>query len=108
MGEGAVEGSIWAACQRDQPLASPFEALNTNMRRIARVWVEPRTRGNVHQVQISGGVPSQEHDGRAACVRLAARGHRRRILKIEGDLHADDRLHALLGELVGKLQGAEK
>ena len=62
----------------------------------------------MHQVQIAGRVLREEHDGGMAGACLAAWRHRRAILKIESDLHAGDGLHALVGELIGKLQGAEE
>ncbi len=107
IGEGSVEGTAWAAGERDQSLRSPFETADVNMRRISRFWIEPGARGNMHQVRIAGGILGQEHDGCVAGARLPARPCRA-VLKVDGDLQARDRLHPFFRQLLGKLQGAEE
>ena len=62
----------------------------------------------MHQVRIAGGILGQEHDGCLAGARLAARRPCRAVLKVDGDLQADDRLHPFFRQLFGKLQRAEE
>ena len=107
MGEGSVKRPAWAARQGDQPLRSPIETRDVNMRRISRFWIEPRAGRNMHQVRIAGTVLGQQHDGCVASARLAARCPCRAVLKVDRDLQAWDRLHAFFRQLFGKLQGAE-
>ncbi len=53
----------------------------------------------MHQIQIAGGVLGQEHDGRMAGAHLATRPCAAAVMKVDGDLQADDRLHALFRQL---------
>ncbi len=79
------------------------------MRRLALGRIEPGARGDMHQVQISGGVLGEKDElGAPRAAFLAARGDGRAVAKVERELEAGDGLRAFLDELFGKLQGAKE
>ena len=58
---------------------------------------------------VAGLVLGEEHDGGARRTLLGeARGGGRSVAEIDRRLHADDRLHAGLGELLREFEGAEE
>ena len=104
-GEGSVERAGGAAGQRDQAV-EVVERVVAHMRFVAVGRVEPDAADEPHQGQIAALVAGDQHQRRAGEARRARTG--RGVAEIDRELRADQRLHAGLFRLLGKLQRAEQ
>jgi hypothetical protein len=103
-----VDRSGRSAGQRDQALGLG-ERGEVDMRFVAVGRVEPDPRGEPHQRAVALFVLGDQRQRRARHPRLGeAGGGRRRIAEVDGDLRADDRLHAGLRQFLRKLQRAKQ
>ena len=103
-----VDRPAGAAGQRDEALRV-FQRGEGKMRIVAVLGIEPQSGDEAHQMAVAGLVLRQENDRRARIVPLdAAPEGGGRVGEIDRHLRADDRLHAALGELLGKFERAEQ
>ncbi len=109
--QSPVERAVRAAAERDQPLARHGQLRQRDMRRFARLDLEPGLRGQMHQIGVASLVLRQQHDIAARRVErqhLAAIAKSLGVVEINGQLAAGDRLDPLLGAFFGDFQRAEQ
>ncbi len=105
--QGAVQGAVGSAGQRDQLLGVGGERVERQMRLVALLDIEKGARGEPHQIAIARLGLGQQHDigetvvSRRDCSALA-------VGEVDPELCACDRLEAGLGRLLGKFQGREE
>jgi len=105
----AVDRTCRAAGQRDEAGGVVGERGDGGPWLARRFAVEPGARDEPHQLLVAGLVAGDEDEAAGAGDgKLEAARRRRTVAEIDAELHADDRLHALLGELLGKFQRAEQ
>ena len=108
-GEREIERPRRAAGQRDHPLGPRLKAGEVDMRLDARHRIEPGMRGKRHEVEVARLVLRQEDERPApAAVIETARRQGQTVAEVDADLHAGDRLHALLRQLLGKFERTEE
>ena len=105
--QGAVQGAVGPAGQRDQLLGVGGQRVERQMRLVALLDVEKGARGEPHQIAIARLGLGQQHDigetvvSRRDCAALA-------VAEVDAELCACDRLEAGLGRLLRKFQGREE
>ncbi len=108
----AVDGPVGTAGERDEPIGVRGDDIRRGVRRLDVGGIEMRAADELHQVGVAGLVHRQQRD--VAVARLAHGRHAAlgrvvaAILEIDGERHADDRLDAGVGQLVGEFERAEE
>ena len=105
--EDPVDSAVRAAGQDEDARRAARQAVARDMRRIAGRRIEIGLGPEPHQIGIARFRRGQQHDGAASLARPVA-AEKRRVAEIDRELDPDDRLNALLGQLLGKLQRSEE
>ena len=108
--QGAVDGAVGAAGERNEAIGVRGDDVRRRMRRLDVGGIEMRAADELHQVGVAGVVHRQQRD--VAVAGLAYGRHAAlgpvvaAIFEVDREADADDRLDAGVRQLVGELQRA--